>query len=69
MSANWLAARERMPTGEKYSIGPRSVGPIRHTKWRPASSALAFVSAVTAQMRKPSLSGVTVRPASAAPWR
>ena len=47
LSANWLAARERMPTGEKYSTGPRSVGPMRHTKCRPASRALALVSAVT----------------------
>jgi len=37
--ANRLASRERMPTGEKYSIGPRRVGPMRHTKCRPASSA------------------------------
>jgi hypothetical protein len=42
---------------------------MRQTKWRPASIALAFVSAVTAQIRKPRLSGVTVRPTSAAPCR
>ena len=32
-----------------------------------AASTYYVVSAVTAQMRKPRLSGVTVRPASAAP--
>jgi len=62
-------ARDRMPTGANHSAGARKVGPMRQTKWRPASSAFALVSAVTAQMRKPRLSGVTVRPTSAAPRR
>jgi len=34
---------------------------MRQMKWRPASSAFSFVSAVTAQIRKPKFSVVTVR--------